>query len=487
VRVLLIDLDCCRSDHVSANGYHRNTTPNIDRIAVEGTSFTNACCANSPCLPARASLFTGRFGINNGIVGHHGVSERMRPTNRGHWRDPAKPFFQHHLWSHGMKTVSFSCFHDRHNAWWFSAGWEELHTFTRKRGGETADEVNAAALPWLRQHAREDNWFLHVHYWDIHAIYRYPPEWRNRFANDPPPAWPNQAAIDRHQCIYGPRTALDLYTGVKDEHTPEDFLPEDIRTEADFKMLIDGYDTSLAYTDHHVGQLFDALADAGVLDDTAIIVTGDHGDSFGEHGHYMDHGIANHAVHNVPLIIRWPGLAAGGRRDELVYIMDLAPTVAELMDLPVPEGWDARSFAPALRGDRFQGWPYLVLDHGIYTLTRAVRTPEWLMIHVLHPGLYPYDEPVMLHDMQDDPHQEANLAGERPDIVGKLNTHLAEWRHEAMRKGATTDPLEQMIPVGPFLYYTPEQMTARLRRTGREQFADDLARRLAKYHPDMFK
>jgi len=481
----MIDLDCLRSDHVGVNGYHRNTTPNIDHIAHDGVSFTHAYCANSPCLPARASLFTARFGVQNGIVSHHGVGERLRHTSSGHWRDPEKPFFQHHLWSRGMKTVSFSCFHDRHNAWWFAAGWQELHTFTRKRGQETADEVNAAVLPWLRAHAGEDNWFLHVHYWDIHTPYRISQEWADPFRDDPPPDWPDQAAIDRHQRIYGPKTALDLFT--LGDKSPTPVMPDAVRTEADFKKLIDGYDGAIHFADHHVGQLLDVLSKAGVLDETAVIVTGDHGDSFGEHGQYSDHGIANEAVHRVPMIVKWPGLPAGGVRTELIYIMDIAPTVTELMGFPVPEGWDAQSFAPALRGEEFTGRPYLVYDHGIYTFTRTVRTRDWMLMHVLHPGLYPYDEPMMLHDMREDPHQETNLAAERPEVVAELNGLLAEWRHEQIRKGAAPDPLEQMVETGPFLYCKPERFIERLRRTGRGEFADDLIRRLSRLHPGRFE
>lgn len=485
MRVLYIDLDCCRADHLPVNGYHRNTAPNLSRIAEEGLSFTRCHCANSPCLPSRASLFSGRFGLDNGVVAHHGVGERFRPLSRGHERAQHKPMFAARLRQAGMKTVSFSCFHERHNAWWFSEGWEELHTFTRKRGQETADEVNAAFLPWLQQHGGEDNWFVHVHYWDIHSHYRAPAEWPARFADDPPPDWPDQEAIDRHHEIYGPRTALDLYTGYRkgEDHAPISYMPDAIRTVDDFKLLIDGYDGTIAYVDHHVGQILDTMADLGILEDTAIIVSGDHGDSFGEHGQYMDHGMANQAVHNVPMIVRWPGLPARGTAQAMIYGMDLCPTVCDLLDIDVPAGWHGRSFAPALRGEEFPGWPWQVWDHGIYTFTRAVRTPDWLLIHVLHPGLYPYDEPMMLHDMNADPHQTVNLASARPDIVAELNGHLAEWRHELVQAGAAPDPMEQMVSEGPFLYYDPERMIARLQRTGRGHFVEGLKARLSQIHP----
>lgn len=484
MRILYIDLDTCRADHLSVNGYHRNTSPNIDRIAEEGVTFTHCYAANTPCLPSRASLFTGRFGINNGVVTNDSIADKhqdLRPFWYGHRMDPKKPFLQHYLWSRGMKTVSFSPFHDRHNAWWFAAGWEELHTFTRnKGGGETARELNEAFLPWLRAHGREDNWFVHLNYWDIHAPYEIPIEWADRFANDPPPPWPDQTAIERHQSIYGPRSAL-YHDGFG-----AGIMPEAIRTIEDFKKLIDGYDGSIAYTDSYVGQVLDTLEELGIWEDTAIIVSGDHGDSFGEHGQYADHGIANEAVHNIPMIVRWPGVTKQGSCDRLIYGLDLGPTLCELLGLPTPAGWDGRSFASALRGEEFDGWPYLVWDHGIYTFTRAVRTPDWLLIHILHPGCYPYDEPYWLHDMVNDPYQTEDVSSQHPEVVAQLDKYLTDWRHEQIRKGAAPDPLEQKVSEGPFLYMTPERMIAILESTGRAHFAEDLKRRLNRFHPGRF-
>ncbi|MHB0876010.1 MAG: sulfatase family protein [Anaerolineae bacterium] len=486
MRVLYIDLDCCRADHLGANGYHRPTSPNLDRLAGDGVSFDRCYCANSPCVPSRASLFSGRFGFNNGVVAHHGSGERFRPIADAHRRDPKRPTLAQHLWQQGRKTVSFSSFADRHAAWWFADGWQELHNFTRKRGQERGNEVNAAFIPWLRENGRADDWFVHLHYWDIHSHYRVPENWVERFRDQPPPAWPDQETISRQQTLYGPRTPVDLYTGYENASgggyaRPVSYMPDAIRTVDDFRMLIDGYDASIAYVDYHVGQVLEVLADLGVLDDTAIVVSGDHGDSFGEHGQYMDHGIANEAVHNIPMIVRWPGVTRPGRCSGFVYGMDLAPTLCELLGYPVPAGWDGRSFAPALRGEPFAGQPYLVLDHGIYTFTRAVRTPDWLLIQVLHPGLYPYDEPLMLHDMHADPHQQVNLAAERPDVVGQLLAHLAEWRQTQIQAGGAPDPLEGMVATGPFLYYTPAQMIARLERTGRGHLVPDLKARLARY------
>lgn len=487
MRVLYVDLDCVRADHLGVNGYLRDTSPNIDAVAQEGITFTSCHCANSPCVPSRASLLSGRFGINNGVVAHHGVGEQFRTLSSGHWRDPEKPMLAQHLWQTGMKTVSFSCFADRHNAWWFANGWEETHTFTRKRGQETADEVNAAFLPYITQHCREDDWFIHLHYWDCHSHYRLPGDWPDRFVDQEAPAWPDEETIAAQQEFYGPRSARDLYTGyAKGYERPMPYMPDSISNRADFKRLIDGYDASISYADYHVGQVLNALSDAGALDDTAVIVSGDHGDSFGEHGQYMDHGIANAAVHNIPMIVRWPGMPQGLKCDELVYGLDLGPTLCDLLGKRTPTKWDGRSFADAVRGKAFEGWPYQVWDHGIYTLSRAVRTQDHLLINMMHPGLYRYDEPVYLHDLRADPHQTTNIASERPDLVGEMQAKLGEWKAEQINKGAAPDPMEAMVVEGPFLYYTPEQMAERLKLTGRTKELAELRERLRRYHRDEY-
>lgn len=112
-----------------------------------------------------------------------------------------------------------------------------------------------------------------------------------------------------------------------------------------------------------------------------------------------------------------------------------------------------------------------------------MRTPDWLLIDMLHPGLYPYDEPYYLHDLRADPHQTTNLAAERPEVLSELLGHLHQWPDEQMAATGEPDRLEQMVPTGPFLYYDPPRMLARLERTGRSDQARELRWRLHKYHP----
>ena len=236
-------------------------------------------------------------------------------------------------------------------------------------------------MGWSKGHADKESWFLHVNYWDPHNDYFEPREWVGRAGRaGPPPEWPDEDAIATHTEIYGPRGALDLH-GVKGEGSPTpDTMPDAIEGRADFEKLVNGYDGEIFYWDHHFGRLLDALSDLGILEETAVIVSADHGESMGENGSYAEHALANEPTHRVPLIVRWPGLTERlepdrRRCDALLYNLDLACTLCELLDVPVPEGWHGRSFAAAVKGEAVEGRSHLILSHGLHTYQRAVQDP----------------------------------------------------------------------------------------------------------------
>ena len=108
----------------------------------------------------------------------------------------------------------------------------------------------------------------------------------------------------------------------------------------------------------------------------------------GEHSVYGDHVCADEAVHNIPMIIKWPGsLAENEERRELVYNVDLMASLCDLMGISVPEKWDGRSFAGLIRGGSYKSRDYLVWDHALYSVSRSVRTDKWLMMRTYHPGV----------------------------------------------------------------------------------------------------
>jgi choline-sulfatase len=475
MRIIYLDLDTLRPDHLSGYGYPRPTSPHLDGIIRRGVRFTHAFCQASPCVPSRAALFSGRFDVHNGVVTHWGPGGELRPPGAD------APMLAKHLYAHGYRTVSVSSFADRHQAWWFCDGWTELYQHTLKRGNEIADEVNAVALPWLERNATADNWLLHLQYWDVHRNYRMPDpqRWIDLVKDAPVQAWPDQATIDADQVNSGPFTARNFFPRTLESPVPET-MPDSVRTTADFKRLIDGYDGAIRYLDDRIGQVMATLAAAGVLDETAIIVSADHGEQFGELGVYGDHCAAAGAVHNIPLIVSWPGVTPPQREvDDLVLNVDLGPTLCDLLDLPVPAGWDGVSLAGQLRGQPVPDWRrHIVFTHGLYCCQRAVRTHQWQLTRTYHPGTFPFER-VMLHDVATDRYQTTNLATERPEVVAELDHLLVEWLNEQLgRPGVGPDPLQQVVETGPWKYVQLDSWLARLEGWGRREMANGIRRRL---------
>lgn len=257
-------------------------------------------------------------------------------------------------------------------------------------------------------------------------------------------------------------------------------MPDAITGCADHEHLINGFDGAIAYWDHHFGRLLAVLEELGIAEETAVIVSADH-------GMYAEHGLATEPVQRVPLVFYWPGLTddlpdEARRNDALLYNIDLAPTLCDLLGLSVPPGWQGESFAAAVRGEPLGSRPYLVLGHSAHTYQRAVRTRDHLYIRTYHPGSF-RAEWEQLFDVTYDPHLTRDLLDDEPDLAARMRSHLAEWWNEhAGRPGCLPDPMLTTLQTGPVYYSDPAEYAAHLRRTGRDRLADDLEGRLASLH-----
>ncbi|GLH96797.1 sulfatase family protein [Phytohabitans aurantiacus] len=484
MRVIYVDVDTLRADHTTAYGYHRDTTPNLAALAEKSVVFERYYCSDSPCLPSRTALTSGQFGITNGVIGHFGEAARFR-LDSGHGPHPQRPLLGQRLQQGGYYTAAVSMFAERHRAYHFLGNFRESIRATDQLNDEQAGEVNAVALDWIRRHAGEDDWYLHLTYWDPHTPYLAPTEYAERAAAlGPAPAWPDQATIEAHAEVYGPRSALDLhyFVGPRDSSTP-DTMPDAIRDRADFEKLINGFDGAILYWDEHFGHLLRTLEELGIADQTAIIVSADHGEAFGENGQYAEHGLASEPIQRVPLVVYWPGLTdrlpeAARRDNSLLYHIDLAPTICDLLDIPVPEGWQGTSFADAIRGEEIASREYLVLGHGAHSYQRAVRTRDHLYIRTFHPGAF-RAEWEQCFDVTNDPHLTHDLLPESPELGARMRSLLAEWTWTYTGgPGALPDPMMTTLHIGPTYYNDPARYVAHLRATGREHLADDLEARL---------
>jgi arylsulfatase A-like enzyme len=502
VRILYYDIDTLRADHLGCYGYCRDTSPSIDRIASEGVRFENCYVSDAPCLPSRASTWTGRFGIHSGVVGHGGTAADLRLVGpeRGFRHPPARNSWIAALRQAGLRPVSFSPFAERHSAWWFYHGWLEMHN-TGKGGMEIAPEVVPAALRWLDQHAKEDNWFLHVNVWDPHTPYRTPLDFGDPFKGQPFDPWLTDERIQEHFKSYGSHSAQDLADIGPCDPSRWPRLPRQITCLDDFATWINGYDTGIRYADDHLGMLLAELERQGVLDDTAILISSDHGENQGELNVYGDHQTADHITSRVPCIFRWPGLPAGRVDAALHYQTDVAATLIELLGGQVPPLWDGRSFAPALRekdsrslfceapvGHSVEKTPgvffptgrdTLVVSNCAWSCMRTIRWGDWMLLRTYHDGLKSLP-PKMLFNVADDPHMTRDLSNDRPNLVNEGLAKLHEWQAEMMSTSESeVDPLWNVIREGgPF--HTRGRLhryCEHLRATGRSHHADALIAR----------
>lgn len=485
MRILLIDVDSLRPDHLGCYGYHRDTSPNIDQIAAQGVKFTNYYTSDAPCFPSRTALMTGRCGIHNGVVGHGGTAGDVRHEgiDRGFADRLSRESLPASLRTAGFKTVLVSPFAERHSSWTFYAGFNEIYN-TGKRGMESAEEVTPTVLNWIEQNAQQDNWFLYVNYWDPHTPYRAPETFGNPFADDPLPDWITEDVLDRHKKKVGPHSASEI--GMYDSLTSPEYPrhPGEIKDMVGLRKMIDGYDCGIRFVDEHIGTLFQALEDQGVMDELVVIITADHGENMGELGIYGEHGTADQGTCRIPMIIRWPGMQQGYTDNQLHYHLDLPPTLAELLGQPKMPSWDGQSYAPTVSNGEEVGREYLVVSQCAHVCQRSVRFGDWLYTRTYHDGYHLFDEE-MLFNLKEDPFEQYNVRAENIPVCKDAVYFLNQWHDEMMfSMPFDVDPLWTVIKEGgPFHAKGHlKKYVERLEETGRGSAISELKRR----HPREF-
>lgn len=452
MRIIYIDIDSLRPDHLGCYGYPRKTSQNIDLIASQGLIFDGMYASDVPCLPSRTAFFGGRFGTITGVVNHGGVCADL--PAEGESRDfrsrIAVESLAGCLRGAGIHTASISPFPWRHSAYQMTYGFHETHD-TGGGGLDNADEIYPVVQDWLLRRGREENWFLHVNLWDPHTPYDTPVSFGNPFADDPAPGWITQEIIDRQRASFGPHSAREVPDLTPDLPSRWRIGVGEIKDVADAKTHIDGYDAGVAFADHYIGRIIDDLNGLGILDETAIIISADHGENLGELNVWGDHQTADEFTCHLPCIIRWPGVTdayRGQRRGGLFYNLDLAATILDLAGADIPESWSGRSLREAIAGDT-KGREELMLSQGAWSLQRAIRWENWLYVRTYDAGWKDFPSR-MLFDLDADPHETENLAeseahrAQAEEGQRRMNDWMAAVKDECLRG----DPFEIVAAEG---------------------------------------
>jgi arylsulfatase A-like enzyme len=330
--VLVYMIDTLRLDKLGCYGYERNTSPNLDALASDGLVCTQLLPQSSWTRPSVGSLLTG-------VYPHvHGAQDR------GDVLKPDIPHLADALEYGGYRTVGFMTNPNCLPFWGFGKEFDRYVDANAHYWKRTNDShVTDLAIDALDD-VEGRPWFLYVHTMGPHGPYEPPAPYDTQFNPD-------------------------------DYDNPEWKLA---RKERRYRReTLAAYDGEIAFTDAQFGRLVDELKARGEYDNTLIIVVSDHGEEFWEHGG-MDHG---HTLYEelvrVPFIVKLPGGAqAGGQRDHLVEMIDLAPTILDILDLPPVSRFQGMSVKEMLKTDTAQpriGYTALLLNaHS----KRGAKTPE---------------------------------------------------------------------------------------------------------------
>lgn len=421
--VILVSLDTLRADHTTPYGHEHDTSPGLAALAEQGARFDLAYAHTATTGPSHATMFTSRYPLSHGVDRNGIRLQKDIPV--------LSQVFRHE----GYQTAGFVSAMVLARRYGFARGFEtwdnktnlpvgdrEPNECATVKGERCADQTLDLVLSWLEDERDPDRpFFLFVHLFDVHNPYDPPKEYMERYIPNPPKSGLGRIAA----------------------------LP---------KM----YDAEVAYTDDQLMRLIDSLEQNGLADNSLVVVTSDHGEGFGDHGVFA-HGIALYEeLLRVPLILRFPGRVPEGLVvEEPVGLVDLMPTILDLVDVEVPFPVQGQSLAPALTEDAA-----LDPERPIFLQRRHYDTPVILGRKVkgaafgLREGRWKYTETEAtgsreLFDLEADPREQTNLVESEPERAAAMAEALGRWK-ESAAKGRVAPRVQQI----------PEADKAKLRALG---------------------
>ncbi|MCF6286151.1 MAG: sulfatase-like hydrolase/transferase [Candidatus Hydrogenedentes bacterium] len=394
--VVFLSVDTLRADHMGSYGFHRNTTPNLDRLAEDALLFEDAICEQPQTGPSLIAMLSSRVprvtgAIRNGVPLPSGTPTVAMLFQEGGYETAAIVSnwnLKKNLSGLDRGFANYDA--DFGKRWW-----------GRKRHEMTADVVTDRALSWLEQRDREKPFFFWVHYMDPHAPYK------------------NKRGFEKQ--LHG----------------------ETQTKKANAKSPQDRYQTEIAFVDQEIQRLLDALP----KEDTYILFTADHGESLGEHGYWGHTRYIYQATMHIPLFIQGPGINPV-RIDRPVRGIDIGPTLLGLAGL-VPTasmtGMDLRKTLPEANAPRiFETYGGSVPKGEDVREALATRPPRrqgiiqdgWKLIQNESGDRE-------LYHITEDPAEEHNLVTKHPEKAAALAVLLEDWHQRTPRNQSTAQDLSE--------------------------------------------
>jgi len=402
--LLLVLVDTLRADQLGLYGYDRPTSPFLDSLAAESLVFERALSASSWTLPSVASLLTGSSPVKHRVV---------------EWIPLAQDFetLGERLQGAGFTTFGISANPLVGRLEGFDQGFETFIQIPWAR----AENINRIFLDWLAEN-RGQRWFAYLHFVDPHSPYDAPGSFRNHFTG----------TGDRRLADDDALEALANSVNTGSERIPFD--------DGDIEYLRARYDGETLYWDSQFRELLGELEARGVLEDTVVIITSDHGEEFLEHGKLMHGYHLYDETIRVPLVIRAPGRVRSQRVSRQVEVRGVIGAALELMGFPATDPPLPNVLATA-RGEE---------EPVVFSYTNEADTPEYASSILASAGdsrwkyiLRPADGVAEIYDLLGDPGEYVNLIGDRPELHAQYDEILTDWLGRAQLSTEPTSKLDE--------------------------------------------
>lgn len=465
LNLIVIKTDQQRFDTIRAHGYPYMITPNLDRLAGESVSFANAYCAGATCVASRAAFYTGMFAHNTGVF-HFDPWTHIRTwlhDLKDHGYHIAEVGKVHHWPDDEARGREMMAYDERYTAENFPMmyDWDDYSNYLKAEGqqspceviGELAKEggptgyypfpleekyhvdnwVGRMSCRWLEDYRRDKPFFLHIGFVGPHDPFDPPQRFLDMYEGADIPA-PVASGTEFEDKPPQHRRFMDGFRNDPDydEHPSYGSNRVDFfnMTEEDFKEMRRHYFAKITMIDEQIGNIMDTLEARGLLENTVVVFTSDHGDNMGDH-QLMYKWLMTEQTTRIPMMVRLPGAARGGAVDKKLFTqMDVGPTLLDFAGVTIPAYLDGRSNRARLETGDASGAPDTVYCQDNYQT--MVRTETRRMIH--YAG-QPYGE---YYDMDADPWELNNLWADpaRQDEIQKLRMAYLEWREVSTYLGS---------------------------------------------------
>lgn len=414
--ILLFAIDSLLADHMCWYGYHRQTTPHISKFAKGGTTFEQNYSAHIPTTPAYASMLTGRdcFGTEVVALRHQGgLTKKVKTLAeicKGSGYNTTCVGFTGNPSSRGFdKYLDY-------------AGWGAWNSGRSPK----AQNLNDVTLPELeRLNKAGKPWFVMLRHMDPHSPYLPPAPFERMFyqGNETDPR--NKSM----EPVYKFKPFADYFRA---------WFPPGC---TDKEYIIAQYDGAIAYMDSCIQAIFTQLETMGILDDTIVVINGDHGETLYDHECWFDHhGMYDVTLH-VPLIIRYPGKVPAGKRVKgFLRHQDLVPTILELAEIKSKLKFDGQSAMKLVRGDVTSFDSEFYITECTWMRKHGWRTPEWKLMIALEPDFH-FKPKVELYNLVTDPGENNNIAKENPDMVAALTKRMDTFIRKREKETGIKNPI----------------------------------------------